>query len=358
MWAQHVVIGEQVWMLKNLDVSTFRNGDSIMQAKSANEWKLAGDRQQPAWCYYDNDAKKNNEFGKLYNCYAVNDPRGLAPVGWHIPNVKEWNTLVNDLGQSSMVSYMLKSERDWGGIGGTNESGFTGLPAGHCETGGLFFGLKKNALWWSLPEVTSDSAHFIMLNYTFEDVIINQTDKRRGLSVRCVMNEDSARKIIDTAKLALPNDVDSLLALSTSLEEEGDDIGSLRLLLKVIKIDPNNTEALLRAGLHYQRLNQFMRSRWFFSRLIEEDPNNAMAYCHASYSALKVEDFNSAIRHVEQSLELSPDNPCALKNRALIYLAQGRKELACDDLKKSIELGFTEMYGNEAERLLERHCGQ
>ena len=78
--AQNVIIGKQTWMKKNLDVSAFRNGDPILQAKTGEEWRNAGNSQTPAWCYYNNDPS-NAEFGKLYNWFAVNDPRGLAPVG-------------------------------------------------------------------------------------------------------------------------------------------------------------------------------------------------------------------------------------------------------------------------------------
>ena len=86
--------GPQVWMRKNLDVSTFRNGDPIPYAKTAEEWKAAGDNKQPAWCYYDNDTVNFKKYGGLYNWYAVNDPRGLAPEGYHIPTDEEWRNFI------------------------------------------------------------------------------------------------------------------------------------------------------------------------------------------------------------------------------------------------------------------------
>ena len=89
-YAQTITIGTQVWMTKNLDVATFRNGDPIPQAKTDEEWEKAGENQQPAWCYYDNDPANGAKYGKLYNWYAVNDSRGLAPVGYHIPSDAEW----------------------------------------------------------------------------------------------------------------------------------------------------------------------------------------------------------------------------------------------------------------------------
>jgi uncharacterized protein (TIGR02145 family) len=51
-----------------------------------------------AWCYYENDAKNGVKYGKLYNWYAVNDARGLAPAGWHVPTDYEWEVLSTFLG--------------------------------------------------------------------------------------------------------------------------------------------------------------------------------------------------------------------------------------------------------------------
>ena len=105
---QTVTIGTQVWTTKNLDVSTFRNGEIIPEAKTNIEWEAAGDNKQPAWCYYDNNPANGTKYGKLYNWYAVNDPRGLAPEGWHVPTDKEWKVLKETLGGS--IRNQLKLE--------------------------------------------------------------------------------------------------------------------------------------------------------------------------------------------------------------------------------------------------------
>jgi uncharacterized protein (TIGR02145 family) len=80
-----VVIGNQTWMAKNLNVSTFRNGDLIPEAKTLSDWHYAKLNKQPAWCYYDNDPGNGEIYGKLYNWYAVNDSRGLAPPRFSHP---------------------------------------------------------------------------------------------------------------------------------------------------------------------------------------------------------------------------------------------------------------------------------
>jgi uncharacterized protein (TIGR02145 family) len=62
-----IKIGNQTWMLKNLDVDTFRNGDAIPEVKTEEEWIRAGKKKQPSWCYYDNDPTNGEKHGKLYN---------------------------------------------------------------------------------------------------------------------------------------------------------------------------------------------------------------------------------------------------------------------------------------------------
>ena len=88
-----IQIGNQIWMVKNLDVTHFRNGDSIPQVTDDAEWETTGSRGEPAWCYYLNDKSNGKMYGKLYNLNAVKDPRGLVPEGWSLPTEQQWQEL-------------------------------------------------------------------------------------------------------------------------------------------------------------------------------------------------------------------------------------------------------------------------
>jgi uncharacterized protein (TIGR02145 family) len=174
-----VIIGAQVWMTKNLEVSTFRNGDPIPQAASDEAWELAGKNKQPAWCY------NGEHYGKLYNWYAVNDPRGLAPEGWHIPSDKEWTALEKALGEKPAKK--MKSTWGWHNKGnGTNSSGFSSLPGGHRSYGGYFVNVGKYGYWWSAK--SSDTGYVVTrhLGYSTGGLYRDDGAKMRGLSVRCV----------------------------------------------------------------------------------------------------------------------------------------------------------------------------
>jgi uncharacterized protein (TIGR02145 family) len=187
-----VTIGKQIWMTKNLSVSTFRNGDPITQVQTKEEWYNLDFNKQPAYCYYDNDPANGVKYGKLYNWYAVNDPRGLAPVGYHIPSKAEWTILKDNLG-GDHAGYKMKSTSGWIETGlngsncnGSNESDFSGLPSGHRTDIGNFGGIGLECLWWSTFEVDTKSAGTCQLNANYDGVGMGWDYKGRGLSVRCL----------------------------------------------------------------------------------------------------------------------------------------------------------------------------
>jgi len=185
--SKEVKIGNQVWMLENLDVENFRNGDSIPQAKTAEEWENAGKNNEPAWCYYDNDESNGTKYGKLYNWYAVNDPRGLAPEGYHIPNNAELIELTDSLGHENVAGTKMKSISGWyESANGNNSSGFSALPGGYRYINGSFSDIGKVGNWWSSSEGDTSNAISRFLNYYNADVFNYNSDKKNGFSVRCL----------------------------------------------------------------------------------------------------------------------------------------------------------------------------
>jgi uncharacterized protein (TIGR02145 family) len=184
-----VQIGQQVWMDKNLEVETYRNGDVIPQVTDAKEWAAL---KTGAWCYHSNDKANGVIYGKLYNWYAVNDPRGLAPEGWHIPSNAEWTILSTFLGGASVAGGKMKSTGtsrwDSPNFGATNESGFAGLPGNtRYNNIGIFGDLGSFGFWWSAEEGWYNvlESRNEQLRTAFAD------NKESGYSVRCL--KDSTR---------------------------------------------------------------------------------------------------------------------------------------------------------------------
>ncbi len=186
-----VVIGTQQWMEKNLDVLTYRNGDLIPQVTDEKAWAAL---TTGAWCYFNNDPSGYGViYGKLYNWYAVNDPRGLAPQGWHIPTDEEWTSLRTKLG-GELAGAKMKTTTRWinptnayKGAGTTNESGFSGLP-GICreESGKFITYIGQVGYWWTASDYSTSNAYYRLLSYDTDNFLKGNENKKRGFSVRCV----------------------------------------------------------------------------------------------------------------------------------------------------------------------------
>jgi uncharacterized protein (TIGR02145 family) len=178
-----VNVGGKMWMQKNLNVSRFRNGDPIPKIES--NWGVS---RSPAFCFYNNDSSTYaSTYGRLYNWQAINDPRGLAPEGWHVATIKEWNEITNCIG---CISYGLSDTSIlWETqFASTDNSKFKGLPAGARDINGNFIDIRKSAVWWTSTEVSTNSAWYIWLN---NNRIIHKDytyTKEWGFAVRCVKN--------------------------------------------------------------------------------------------------------------------------------------------------------------------------
>jgi len=148
-YGQSVTIGTQVWTTKNLEVTKFRNGDPIPQAKTLEEMEAFSKAKEPAWCYYDFNTSSGKKYGKMYNGYAMIDPRNIAPIGWHVPSNDEYLLLINFLGGEETARLKLKSKSGWfENKNGTNSSGFSGLPGGMTSRY-KFINEEFNTSYWS-----------------------------------------------------------------------------------------------------------------------------------------------------------------------------------------------------------------
>lgn len=185
--SDNIKIGDQWWASKNLNTSVFRNGDVIKEAKSNEEWVIAANANEPAWCYYGNNPENGKKNGKLYNWFAVSDKRGIAPIGWHVASDTDWSVLINTLGGEKNAPTRMKSTSDWeDSSNGTNISGFSAFPAGYRNFNGAFGYFITNAYWWCSTE--ADSANALYRNiYYFTNVVTRDIDKKQvGFSVRCI----------------------------------------------------------------------------------------------------------------------------------------------------------------------------
>jgi uncharacterized protein (TIGR02145 family) len=181
-----VKIGTQVWMVENLKVKHYRNGDAILKVTDYIQWRKL---ETGAYSNYNNDKNITKTYGRLYNWYALNDKRNICPKGWHIPSIAEWKILISYLGGDSIAGSKLKE------IGTThwqktnnkayNESGFTALPGGIRDYHGAFDYIGFFGTWWSSTE-SEYGAWYCTMNNDDDTVKTFDTDKSYGFSIRCI----------------------------------------------------------------------------------------------------------------------------------------------------------------------------
>jgi uncharacterized protein (TIGR02145 family) len=195
---QTITINNQVWTTTNLNVSRYRNGDVIPQVTDPTQWSAL---TTGAWCYYNNDPANGPIYGKLYNWYAVNDPRGLAPTGYHIPAYIEWNRMTSICNGSNngCAAPFLKEcgTAHWitDGCIVNYFNNFKALPGGYrfdygiCDNCTYFNNIGKNGYWWCSTgefNTTPIIPACISISYNSPGINLPNTPQRFGLSIRCV----------------------------------------------------------------------------------------------------------------------------------------------------------------------------
>lgn len=197
-----VTIGTQTWTVENLKTTRYNDGTFIQNVTDDANWQTLN---EPAYCWYNNDAVNKSTYGALYNWYAVHTGK-LCPIGWHIPTDKEWTILVNYLiangynydgtTTEDLTAKSLAATTNWdtetgaGRVGNTdfpakrNSSGFTALPGGYRSK--FYYGMGMQANWWCSNEASSSTAYVPCIVYYYIKSYTFSYTKYYGLSVRCI----------------------------------------------------------------------------------------------------------------------------------------------------------------------------
>ncbi len=186
-----VRIGDQCWMMDNLKVTHYRNGDPIPNVTDAGEWN---NLSTGAYCDYNNDPANADAYGRLYNFCAVYDSRNIAPEGWHVPSDAEWQALADYLGGDELAGGKLKESgtAHWlsPNTGATNESGFTAYAGGYRSSYGNFINFGSEARFWSSTMyITTEYGWYRYLGYDYSQFMRTWLHSSFGLSVRCVKDQ-------------------------------------------------------------------------------------------------------------------------------------------------------------------------
>lgn len=186
------IIGNQIWMTKNLEVSTFRNGAVIPEAKNAKEWKSYCDAKKPCWSSYNWNDKTRQSYGKFYNWYAISDPRKLAPKGWTIPSSSQWEELINIAGGNKAAAY-LKSTTGWeSDKNGNDELNFNAKPGGFCNETDAYQNGTAGYWWTKSSNPLNANQHYVYSMWNPMQVYKNEKGNSDGFNVRCIRSDEDA----------------------------------------------------------------------------------------------------------------------------------------------------------------------
>jgi len=193
-----VKIGEQVWMAESLRTTKFNDGQAIPNVIATSVGVIDpawGNLKTPAYCFGLFNSSLRPLYGAWYNWYAVNTGK-LAPAGWHIPTVAEWNTLIEYLGGKSVAGGKMKSTgtTHWGGpnLGATNSSGFSAYPPGYRNYDGVDFNIPGDLVsFWAADEANANEGYGARLVADSQECIMGEysVKKTYGYSVRCIKDK-------------------------------------------------------------------------------------------------------------------------------------------------------------------------
>jgi len=187
-----IKIGEQLWMAENLKVIHYNDGSEITHIINSDYW---GSYVEGQYGVYDNDPANADIYGNLYNFAVIEDDRGVCPEGWHVPSNNEYTVLTDYLGGAGGAGGKMKEAGldHWNYYSdeitedATNESGFTGLPAGYRGlSNGLYGNVGYVGYFWSSSEYGSNDAWYRRLSYSSSVVYRDYDGKHYGFSIRCL----------------------------------------------------------------------------------------------------------------------------------------------------------------------------
>lgn len=169
---KYIKIGAQEWMAENLTYKT----------------------ESGSWTYWTSEVD-NAKYGRLYSWEAAMQ---AVPYGWHLPTDAEWKQLEMTLGMNQAEADILgirgttegsklKTVSGWyEDVNGTDEFGFSALPAGFRSNPGIFLEMKGAGFWWSSSEINDSQAYFRIIFSYSPKIGRGSGFKGEGYSIRCV----------------------------------------------------------------------------------------------------------------------------------------------------------------------------
>lgn len=186
-----IEIGTQVWLRENLKTTKFNDGTAISLLEVASEWEYLGDNGVAAYCWYNNDISNKEDFGALYNWFAIspttNVDKNVCPIGFRVPVFADFNSLISSLGSPIGPKIKEYGLEYWNTLNGAiNSSGFDAKGSGLRDGLGVFQLYKSYGYWWRQDDLAPDYGGTAFLQGSTSNFTIFSGTKDSGLAVRCI----------------------------------------------------------------------------------------------------------------------------------------------------------------------------
>ena len=211
-----------------------------------------------------------------------------------------------------------------------------------------------NVLHRRFEQAVEDYSKFISLTTDSIELFNGYTD--RGTAKMYLNDFQGAVEDYEIAILLNPNDISVYQNLGGIYTEMGDSKKSLEILFKGLEIYPNEAGLLNNIGFQYIINENFTEAISFFNRAIDEDKTDYTAMGNRAFCFIKLNELKKARKDLDNSLKLKPDNAYAYKYNAIYYIAKKDKENTCVNLEKANSLGYSNIYDNEVNDLILKHC--
>ena len=186
-----VSAGGEIMTLENFRGTTFNNGDAIPAVTDNTAWAAL---KTPGMCDLNNDHSNAAIYGSYYNFYTVNDSRGIAPEGFHVPTQLDWQNFAETFGSRFIIGGAIKQQGTltWSApnTGATNSSGVTAVGSGYRQPSGIFEDQNKTSTWWSSTGLGSMGAYNAYCTFDNSDFSpVHTLNYGYGMTIRFFKNK-------------------------------------------------------------------------------------------------------------------------------------------------------------------------
>ncbi len=185
-------------------------------------------------------------------------------------------------------------------------------------------------------------------------------------TVKTSMNDHVAAEIDFKVAYAIDSTNEEVLIDLAGVYDELDrDEEAVRLMKRALAINPGNERLYNNLGFLYDNMGRYKEAIEMFNTSIARNKGKddfgsrettGFSYSNRGHAKYKLGDNKGAMKDFAEAEKLTPYDPYMYKNRALVYIAMGKNREACLELYRAISLGYSEMYGNEVEKLINAYC--